>query len=247
MSTAPEQYTPPANAFKGRRILVTGAGDGLGRATALACARLGAQVVLLGRTVKKLEAVYDAIEAAGGPTPAIYPLHLAGASWKDYAELAATLEQEFGGLDGLVHCAVHFKSFAPLQDIDAKEWLETLQVNLTAAFALTRHCLPLLASAADASVVFVSDRQGRESRAFGGAYAVSKAAIEQMMRIWAADLEGSRQLRINSYDPGPMRTALRLKGFPGETLEQSPLPDSAVSTLLWLLGSDSKGVSGQAL
>ncbi len=247
MRTAPEHYTPAAKAFEGRRILITGAGDGLGRATALACAGLGAQVVLLGRTVKKLEAVYDAIETAGGATPAIYPLHLAGASWKDYAELAATLEREFGGLDGLVQCAAHFKSFSPLQDIDAKEWLETLQVNLTAAFALTRHCLPLLAAAADASVVFVSDRQGRESRAFGGAYAVSKAAVEQMMRVWAADLEGNPQLRINSYDPGPMRTALRLKGFPGETLEQSPPPEAAVPKLLWLLGPDSRGVSGQAL
>ena len=247
MSVIPAAYAPKADLLAGRRILITGAGDGLGKAAALACARHGATVILLGRTVKKLEAVYDQIEQAGGPTPAIYPLHLGGASWKDYGELAGTLEREFGGLDGLLHCAVQFKTFTPMQDIEAKDWLETLQVNLTAAFALTRHCLPLLAASRDASVVFVSDRQGRETRAFGGAYAVSKAAVEQLMRVWAADLDGNEHVRINSYDPGPMRTALRLKGYPGETLEQSPPPETAVPALLWLLGPDSRGNSGQAL
>lgn len=247
MAVIPADYSPAPDLLAGRRILITGAGDGLGKATALACARHGATVVLLGRTVKKLEAVYDQIEQAGGPSPAIYPLHLGGASWKDYAELAATLERELGGLDGIVHAAAHFKTFSPLQDIEAKDWLETLQVNLTAAFALTRHCLPLLAARRDASIVFVSDRQGREARPFGGAYAIAKAGIEQMMKIWAAELEGNEQLRINSYDPGPMRTGLRLRGYPGETLEQSPPPEMAVPGLLWLLGPDSRGVSGAAL
>lgn len=246
MPELPRDYAAAPDLLKDRRILITGAGDGLGKATALACARHGATVILLGRTVKKLEAVYDQIEKAGGATPAIYPLHLGGASWKDYAELAQTLEREIGGLDGLVHCAAHFKTYSPMQDIEAKDWLETLQVNLTAAFSLTRHCLPLLAARPDASVVFVSDRQGREARPFGGAYAVSKAAVEQMMRIWSAELEGTPGLRINSYDPGAMRTALRLRGYPGETLEQSPLPEQAVPGLLWLLGADSRGISGEA-
>ncbi len=247
MAALPASYAPAPDLLAGRRILITGAGDGLGKATALACARHGATVILLGRTVKKLEAVYDLIEQAGGAAPAIYPLHLGGASWKDYAELAITLERELGGLDGIVHAAAHFKTFSPLQDIEAKDWLETLQVNLTAGFALTRHCLPLLAARRDASVVFVSDRQGREPKPFGGAYAIAKAGVEQMMRIWAAELDGNVNLRINSYDPGPMRTGLRLKGYPGEVLEQSPPPEQAVPALLWLLGPDSRGVSGAAL
>lgn len=243
----PSQYAPPADLLAGRRILVTGAGDGLGRAAALACAAHGASVILLGRTVRKLEAVYDEIERSGGAQPAIYPLHMGGASWKDYGDLADTVEREFGGLDGLLHCAAHFKSFMPMVDIDPKDWIESLQVNLTAAFALTRHLLPLLSAAADASVVFVSDRHGREAHAYDAAYGIGKAALEQMMRIWALELAHLPNLRLNSFDPGPLRTALRLKGYPGETLDQVPPPETAVPQLLWLLGPESRGISGRSL
>ncbi|SEQ68226.1 NAD(P)-dependent dehydrogenase, short-chain alcohol dehydrogenase family [Solimonas aquatica] len=242
----PQPYTPAPDLLRGRRILITGAGDGLGRATAIACAQHGATVVLLGRTVKKLEAVYDEIEKIGGPAPAIYPLHLGGASWTDYFELASTLERELGGLDGLLHCAAHFKNFSPLYDIEPKDWIEGLQVNLTAAFSLTRHCLPLLTQSADASIVFVSDRQGHEPRAFGGIYAISKAGVEHMAAIWAQELATHPRLRVNRYTPPPMRTAIRLKGYSGELPEQVPPPEQAVSPLLWLLGPDSQGHSGGA-
>ncbi|WP_020650416.1 SDR family NAD(P)-dependent oxidoreductase [Solimonas variicoloris] len=246
MSALPASYTPASDLLQGRHLLITGAGDGLGRAAALACARHGATVILLGRTVAKLEAVYDEIGAAGGAA-AIYPMNLAGATWADYFELASTIEREFGRLDGLLHCAAHFKAYTPLYDVEPKEWIESLQVNLTAAFALTRHCLPLLGRAPDASIVFVSDRQGREARAFGGAYAVAKAGVEQMAQIWAAELRANPHLRVNTYDPGPMRSGTRLKGYPGEPIERSPLPDAATPALLWLLGPDSRGTSGQRL
>ncbi len=237
----------PADLLKSRRILITGAGDGLGAATAKACAAHGATVILLGRTVKKLEIVYDAIESAGGPTPAIYPLHLAGASWKDYADLADVIAREFGGLDGLLHCAAQFGGYMPMDTIEVKDWVETLQVNLTAPFALTRTLMPLLEQAPDASVVFVSDRHGREAHAYDHIYGISKAATEQMMRIWSAELTSRPNLRMNSFDPGPMRTGLRLKGHPGAKIEESPRPETVAPKLLWLLGSDSRGTNGQAL
>jgi NAD(P)-dependent dehydrogenase (short-subunit alcohol dehydrogenase family) len=245
-ATLPAPYSPSADLLGGRHILVTGAGGGLGRAAALACAKHGATVILLGRTIKKLEAVYDEIGAAGG-SAAIYPLNLAGATWADYFDLASTIEREFGGLDGLLHCAAHFKAFTPLYDVEPKEWVESLQVNLTAAYALTRHCLPLLAKADDASVVFVSDRAGREAKPFGGIYGIAKAGIEQMAQMWASELQSNPKLRVNTFDPGPLRTELRLKGYPGELIEQSPLPETATPALLWLLGPDSRGVSGQRL
>ncbi|MGH8540608.1 MAG: SDR family NAD(P)-dependent oxidoreductase [Stenotrophobium sp.] len=243
--TLPADYAPASDLLKDRVILVTGAGNGLGRATALACARHGATVVLLGRTVKKLEAVYDAIEQAGGPAPAIYPLNLGGASWNDYAELAATLERETGRLDGIVHCAVHFKSFSPMEDVEPRDWVDALQVNLTGAYALTRHCLPLMRKSGDASVVFVSDTAGRAPKPFNGIYGITKAAVEALAASWAQELETVSTLRINTFNPGPLQTALRVKGFPGDVIENVPAPESATPVLLWLLGPDSAGVSGK--
>jgi len=244
MTALPSSYEAPAQLLAGRVVLITGAGDGLGRATALACARSGATVVLLGRTVAKLEKVYDEIKAAGLAEPAIYPLNLAGATWNDYEQLAATLEREFGRLDGLVHCAAHFKGFLPLADVEPKDWLEVLQVNVTAAFALTRHCLPLLRKGAHASVVLVSDACGRAGKAYTGSYGVSKFALEGLMQIWAQELEGEGRVRVNSLDPGPMDTALRRKGFAQAVA--APSPSAAANALLWLLGADSRPATGVA-
>jgi NAD(P)-dependent dehydrogenase (short-subunit alcohol dehydrogenase family) len=244
MSTIPADWSPAAGLFASRTVLVTGAGDGLGRATALACASAGASVVLLGRTTAKLEKVYDEIKAAGGAEPAIYPLNLAGATWSDYAQLADTVGREFGALHGLAHCAAHFKSFAPLASIEPKDWLETLQVNLTAVFALTSHCLPLLEKSSDASVVFVSDARGREGKAYSGAYGVSKFGLEGLMQTWAQELESAARVRMNSLDPGPMETALRRKGY--DRGVPAPPPDAAARALLWLLAPDSQPASGKA-
>jgi NAD(P)-dependent dehydrogenase (short-subunit alcohol dehydrogenase family) len=243
MSALPSAYAPPASLLAQRVVVVTGAGDGLGRATALACARAGATVVLLGRTVAKLEKAYDEIKAAGFAEPAIYPLNLAGATWNDYEQLAATLEREFGRLDGLAHCAAHFKGFAPLATVEPKDWLESLQVNLTGPYALTRHCLPLLEKAAAASIVFVSDACGRRGRAYAGPYGVAKFALEGLMQTWAAELEGAR-LRVNSLDPGPMDTALRRKGYAEGG--RAATPDAAANALVWLLGDDSAPATGAA-
>jgi NAD(P)-dependent dehydrogenase (short-subunit alcohol dehydrogenase family) len=252
MTALPASYQPAAGVLADRVVLVTGAGDGLGRACALDCARHGATVVLLGRTVAKLEKTYDSIKAAGGAEPAIYPLNLAGATWSDYEQLAETLQREFGRLDGLAHCAAHFKSFAPLATVEPAEWLESLQVNVTAPFALTRHCLPLLEAAAaaapggtgSASVAFVSDACGRTGKAYAGPYGVSKFAVEGLMQTWAQELEGVR-IRLNSLDPGPMDTALRRKGF-AEAV-RGPSPEAAARALLWLLGPDSRPATGTAL
>ncbi len=251
--TPPAGYAPRADLLAQRVVLVTGAGSGLGRATALECARAGATVVLLGRTVAKLEQAYDEIKSAGAPEGALYPLNLAGASWNDYEQLGETLQREFGRLDGLAHCAAHFKSFAPLASVEPKDWLESLQVNLTGPFALTRHCLPLLEQASvaasggrgcgGASVVFVSDASGRQGKAYAGPYGVAKFALEGLMQTWALELENAR-VRINSLDPGPMDTALRRKGFAESA--RAPSPEAAARALLWLLGPDSGPHTGGA-
>ena len=211
----PEPYTPKLGLLRERVILVTGAGAGIGRALAEACGGLGATVVLLGRTVARLEQTYDAIEGGGGATPAIYPMNLAGASAKDYDDLADTVARELGRLDGIVHCAAHFSAFMPLVDVTPQDWIESLQVNLTAPWALTRACLPLLGNSPDASVVFVTTTAARAPKAYQGAYGIAKAGLEALVQTWSQEVEQVHpRLRINSYDPGPMRTMLRMRGYP---------------------------------
>ena len=239
------EYQCPKNAFQDRVILVTGAGDGIGRAAARAFAAHGATVVLLGRTLRKLEAVYDEIEAAGHPQPAIFPMNLEGAAVKDYEELAATLEREFGRLDGLLHNAALLGALTPLAQCEDEQWNAALQVNLNAPFLMTRACLPLLARAADASVLFTSDAVGRRGRAYWGPYGVAKAGIEGLMQILADELEANTPVRVNSIDPGAVRTRLRTLAYPAEDASALARPEDVLRPYLYLMGPDSRGITGR--
>ncbi len=238
-------YSPPADLLADRIILITGAGDGIGRVAALTCAAHGATVILLGRTIGKLERVYDEIERAGHPQAAIYPLDLAGATAKDYADLAATLEREFSRLDGLLHNAALLGSLSPMAHQDVELWFQVMQVNLNAPFLLTRACLSLLMQAPDASIIFTGDQVGRSGRAYWGAYGVSKAGMEGMSQILAQELEANTQVRVNSLDPGVVRTRLRTLAYPGENALANVLPEAVMPDYLYLLGPDSRAITGQ--
>jgi len=246
-SKLPSDYRPAPDLLRDRVILVTGAGSGLGRAAALALAAHGATLVLLGRQVRALEKVYDTIEQAGGPQPAIYPLNLEGAAPQDYIELAAKLSDAFGRLDGLLHNAAERGPLTPIRLYDPETWGRTLQVNVNAPFLLTRACLGLLEAAADASIVFTADSVGRRGKAYWGAYGVSKFAVEGLMQILADEHDGSTGIRVNSLDPGVVRTRGRISAYPGIDPSTLPEPESVMPSYLWLLGPDSRGVTGQAL
>ena len=240
-------YQPPRDLLAGRVILVTGAGDGLGRAAALAYARHGASVILLGRTVVKLEKVYDEIEQQGGPQPAIMPMDMAKAGIDAYRQTAEAVETEFGRLDGLLHNAAYLGALTPFSLYSLEMWPQVMQVNLTAAVLLTRACLPLLEKSADASIVFTSDDVGRSGRAYWGAYSVSKFAIEGLMQLLAVELADTTPIRVNSLNPGAVRTALRARAYPGEDPAILPAPEQVMAVYLYLMGRDSAGVTGQAL
>jgi len=242
-----DTYQPAPNLLQDRVILITGATGGLGSAAAKACAAHGATVVLLGRTIRKLEALYDEIERAGHPQPAIYPMNLEGASPKDYVDLATTLDEAFGRLDGLLHSAALAGTLTPLHLYDVALWSQVMQVNLNAPYLLTAATLPLLRNSSDASVIFSSAEVGRLGRAYWGAYAVSSAAVENMSQIWADELERHPNLRFNTLDPGAVRTPLRTRAYPGEDPNTLPLPEQLMPAYLWLLGPDSRGTTGQAL
>ncbi|MCX4028779.1 YciK family oxidoreductase [Endozoicomonas sp. SM1973] len=239
-------YQAPENLLKDRIILVTGAGDGIGKAAAISFAKHGATVILLGRTTKKLEEVYDQIEASSGPQPAIYPMNLEGASPKDYDDLASTIEKEFGRLDGLLHNASLLGNLSPLSQYDIETWYKVMQVNLNAPFLMTQALLPLLHKSSDASVVFTSSSVGRKGRAHWGAYAISKFATEGMMQTLADEEEGIGPVRVNTINPGATRTHMRAQAYPAENPEQLPAPEEIMNVYLYLLGSDSQKVTGQA-
>jgi len=238
-------YQAAPDLLADRVILVTGAGDGIGAAAAKTFAAHGATLILLGRTIRKLEAVYDAIEEAGGPQPAIYPMNLEGATAKDYADLAATVDKEFGRLDGLLHNAAMFGTRTPMDLYNLEIWGKVIQVNLHGAFLLTRACLPVLKKSPDASVVFTSAEVGRKGRAYWGAYAISYAAVENMMEILADELENNTSIRVNSLDPGPVNTQMRRWAFPGEDPATVAMPEDIMAAYLYLMGPDSQGHTGE--
>ncbi len=243
-----QDYQAPADLLKDRIILVTGAGSGIGRAAAKTYAAHGATVILLGRTTSKLEEVYDEIEAAGHPQPAIVPLNLEGAAVKEYEEVAMTIEETFGRLDGVLHNAAILGARSPVELYDPETWNKVMQVNATAPFLLTRAVIPLLRKSDSASVIFTSSGVGRRAKAYWGAYAVSKFAIEGLSQLLSEELDDDRHnVRINSLNPGATRTNMRAHAYPAENPGQNPAPEDIMPIYLYLMGPDSDGVNGQQL
>lgn len=220
---------PGSQDLHGLTILITGAGDGLGAALSRAAGAAGAEVVLLGRTVRKLETVYDAIVADGGPQPAIYPLDLEGATPADYAELAERIRDQCGHLDAVIHNAAMLGTQTPLEHYEPLEWVRVLQVNLTAPMLLTQAVIPLMRESRDPIVLFIGEQ--RQS-AYWGAYGVSKAGVNALADIWRDELQGDTGIRVEYVDPGPMRTPMRRTAFPGALPEEMPPAESAVPAIL---------------
>ena len=243
----PREYSAPEALLAGKVILVTGAGDGVGRAAALSFARYGATVLLLGRTESKLESVYDEIDSKGWPQPAILPVDLASLDEAQSERLAVTLADNFGRLDGLLHNAALLGERRPIEDAGYKAWQEVMQVNVNAAFLLTRALLPVLRAAPSASVVLTSSSVGRKGKAYWGAYAVSKFATEGFMQVLADELENTSSIRVNSLNPGATNTGMRRTAYPGETPSDNRSPEEIMNAYLFLMGDDSIGITGQAL
>jgi NAD(P)-dependent dehydrogenase (short-subunit alcohol dehydrogenase family) len=242
----PRAHRARADELAGRVIAITGATAGLGRAVALACARCGASVVLIGRSEPKLEAVHAEITAAGGPEATIGVLDLERALAADYDRLAAALTERYGRIDGLLHNAGLLGTLSPIEHYDVPTWCRVLHVNLTAAFALTQVLLPALRKSTDASVVFTSSSVGRRGRAYWGAYAVSKFALEGLSQVLADELEGTSAVRVNTLNPGRARTLMRRQAYPAEDIETVPLPEALTGPYIALLGPASRGVTGRA-
>jgi len=231
----------------GRVIAVTGSTGGLGRAIALAAARAGAELILLGRNVQKLQALHLEIGQIVPERSLMAPFDMERAVARDYDNLADAVAGRYGRLDGLVHCAALLGTLTPIEQYDVPTWSRVMHVNVTAAFALTQVLLPSLRKSSDASIVFTSSSVGRKGRAYWGAYAVSKFAVEGLMQVLSEELAGTTHVRVNSLNPGALRTAMRRQAYPYEDPQSQPLPETVVNQYLQLLGPRGAGITGQAL
>ena len=246
MSIDPRSYTYTDDILSGRIVLITGASDGIGKALALHAASLGAQVILHGRSVPKLEKLYDAIEEIeDAPRPSIAVMDLESANAESYTTLAQSIESEFGRLDGLVLNASILGERYSIEQYDAVLWQKVMHVNVTSVFAMTQVFLPLLLKSADPSVIFTSSGVGRTGRAHWGAYAVSKFATEGFSQV-LADEHRHGKLRANCINPGATRTNMRLAAYPGEDRNSLKRPEEILAPYVYLLGPDSQGTTGES-
>lgn len=240
-------HHPAADELAGRIIAITGAGQGIGRAVALAAAAHGAEIVLIGRTVQHLEEAHAEIESRGGRA-VVAPLDFERALATDYDTLAAAIQERYGRLDGLLHNAALLGTLAPIEHCDVPTWVRVMHVNVTAAMALTQVLLPLLRAAPDPAMIFTSSGVTQRAAPYWGAYAVSKHAVEGLAATLAAELAGGETpVRVNVIDPGATRTRMRRQAYPAEDESRLPSPEKIAGKYLWLLGPASRGVTGQRL
>lgn len=231
-------------------ILITGATGGLGTVLSKACAAAGATVVLAGRNLKKLEALYDVVDAMGSAQPAMLTINQDSATVEVYQDVVDKLGAEFGQIDALVHTAADLGTLTPLPAVTQADWTRVMAVNLSSARLLTAACLPLLYKSSLASVVFTLDHK---ASAYWGAYGISKSALLALSCMLADENDGRKGdddaplLAINSIDPGPMRTPLRRRAFPGEIEAESPTPDTRLAPFLSLITRADRQLTGASL
>lgn len=239
-------YCVSPTALTGKTILVTGAGDGIGKAAAIHYAKHGATVILLGRTVSKLEATYDEIEKNGGPQPAIIPLDMKGATKQNYQDMSDTISDQFGKLDGILHNASLLGSITPFEQIEEAAFDDVIQVNVKAQLLMTQALLRLVKKSDDGRIVFTSSTVGHIGRAYWGSYAISKFATEGMMQILADELSDT-PIRVNAINPGATRTKMRASAYPAEDTDQLKTPENIMPLYVYLMAPEGKEIHGQCI
>lgn len=205
----------------GRLALITGASRGLGRAIALKFAEEGADLILIARTVGGLEEVDDRVKAMGR-NATLVPLDITDFDALD--RMGQALYDRFKKLDVLVGNAATLGILSPLAHVDPKIWKSTLDLDLTANWRLLRSMDPLLRASESGRAIFVTSGITQRVVPYWGPYTVAKAALESMVRMYAAEMAHTK-VRVNLVNPGPMRTALRAEAFPGEDPQSVPAPE----------------------
>ncbi len=236
-----EQFSPPNDMLTDQVILLTGAANGIGEALARRLAGLGATLVLLDKDLAGLEKLYDHIESAGHPQPILHPLDLGGATPDDYAELAASLDQQLGRLDTLLLNAGWLGAYTPFGQCSVDLYQRTMMVNLHGHFFLTQACLPLLQKTPNASILISTHAS---DTAYSGPFGMAKAGLASMLAILAHELDSEKRVRVNGVDTGPVNTAMRRLNFPGEPPDTNPAPETVLGPYLYFLSPESRDLTG---
>ena len=231
-------FQPTNNLLKDKKILITGAGSGIGRQVSLDAAKMGADLILLSKDISKLYSLQDEILEKELSEPLIVELDFHKAKEKDYKTLAENLYENYGELNGLVHIAGILGYLSPLMHTSLMQLKTVMQINFESNFLITQLALPLLLKASNPSVIFTSSGVGRKARAFWTSYSISKFAIEGLMQSLADEYEN--EIRVNSYNPGPTRTTMRSQAFPAEDPMLLKTPEDISSDYLWLLSEECK-------
>ena len=242
----PSSYQIKEGELKGKVILVTGANRGFGLAMTMDLSKAGATVIMMGRDLGSLEYAYDAVIDKGFQEPILYPLDIEGATPENYQSLQDDIFNQFEKLDGLIHNAAILGTMMPVDQYDIKLWYSTLQINLNGPFMMTQFLIPLLNKSDDARILFLSAEQGREAKAYWGAYGVSKFAVEGFSKTLSEELEKTN-IRVNTLDPGVMRTEMRRAAYPAEDATKNPSPESKSPAIVYLMLPVSTKYNGKQL
>ena len=237
----------PNNLLKGKTIVISGAGSGIGRQASKTFADYGANLILLSKDQEKLESLYDEIKQDESNNVIIQPFNFKDSTEKDYQEIVNAINEEYPALDGLLNNAGVLGEKKPLEQYSYESWKNVLQVNLDASFLLTKNLLPLLKKSESSSIIFTSSGVGRKGRAYWGAYSISKFATEAMMQILSDELQNTSSTRVNCINPGAVRTKMREAAYPAEDPNKNPTAESIMISYLYLMSDMSLDISGHSI
>jgi len=240
-------YITTKDCLHNKVILISGGGSGIGRAAAIAFAKHGARLILTGKSLKNLEFTYDQFLAEGFTPPLIHTIDFESATEADYQKINTVIFNEFGKLDGLLNNAGILGDKTPLESYKVKMWKKVFDINVHAPFLLTKSLLPSLKESKNASVIFTSSGVGKKARAYWGAYSLSKFATESMMQIFSEELENTSNIRVNSIDPGSVRTKMRAAAYPAEDPLSVAGAEEIMNAYLYLMSNESLEINGQSI
>lgn len=242
-----KEYKPKKESLKDKVIVISGGGSGIGKAAALSFGNHGADLVLIGKSIENLESTYEDFLKTELKPPLLHSMDFESASEKDYQEINKVIMNEFGRLDGLLNNASILGDRTPLENYKFDVWKKVFEVNVHASFLLTKSLMPSLKLSKNASVIFTSSGVGKIGKAYWGAYSLSKFSTESMMQIFSEELENTSNIRVNSINPGRVRTKMRASAYPAEDpLSVSDAKD-IMSAYLYLMSDDSKETRGLSI